>query len=654
MIAANPGASNGQLLYNSTYITLNASPCARLLNATGTIGCQSPRNGVSGIVYGVPSDNDLEAFIANPPSGGNHALLLPIRYFVPDTIDRLMKTKKVSGIIVILSNATRPSSYSPDVSCPNCEFGMYAGQNTQTQWNPNGNGLIYRTYDIPIFATSPSHDSTYSALMRAVESNSKGGYRTFPMYSVEFDAFMYSAYDAPTCLRRGWCAPVGGYSIYSTASSAISRTDNRPIIMMSTGMNERTFFHDESIGAEAAISGVVGLLAIAEALSRAPAPSTGHLLFTFFHSEGWGYAGSQRFWSDVEAGGTFTCDVPFSKNTPGCPYKEAACASPCRRDLDYTHINPDSLNTILELGPIGHMNLPPPLNTSNRFYAHTHTTSAPNTALAQALNSSGLRPLINIPSSSQGLPPSSAQSILRTRPNIRHAVLTDYENPGDRSIWQADLDDVYVPMSWESVCSIANSTARAAWSLAQTGGGNGTGIPSSLNVNCTLVDTLMDCLINNFSCPLVRQFTPTNEPVGKTAHYSIFQHRSMDWTTSFVYAYMYNLTATVREGSCESVADCREGQECVASQCLWGMTRLHDAYGMGLKMDANTGVFTVEDPTKATWVESLWDPVVFRLFLVTSKGMQILELMVGLILTVGAIGLTLWGRKAAAKSLKVA
>lgn len=128
----------------------------------------------------------------------------------------------------------------------------------------------------------------------------------------------------------------------------------------------------------------------------------------------------------------------------------------------------------------------------------------------------------------------------------------------------------------------------------------------------------------------------------------------MDLTTSFIYAYMYNLTATVREGKCDTVDDCREGQACVNSQCLWGMTRLHDAYGMGLEMDAKTGLFTVVDSSKATWVESVWDKVVFRLFLVTSKGMQVLELMIGLILTVGSIGLTLWGRKAAAKSLKVA
>lgn len=66
----------------------------------------------------------------------------------------------------------------------------------------------------------------------------------------------------------GWCQPVGGMSVYSTPSVNLDADDNKPIIVVSSNLDSRALFHDLTIGASKDISGLVTVLAIAEALSR--------------------------------------------------------------------------------------------------------------------------------------------------------------------------------------------------------------------------------------------------------------------------------------------------------------------------------------------------------------------------------------------------
>lgn len=98
------------------------------------------------------------------------------------------------------------------------------------------------------------------------------GYQNYPLKAIDFDLFMWAAVNSQTCLRRGWCQAVGGMSVYSTPSIDISPDDKKPIIVVSAGMDSRSLFHDLTIGASNDVSGMVAVLAIAEALSRVSKP----------------------------------------------------------------------------------------------------------------------------------------------------------------------------------------------------------------------------------------------------------------------------------------------------------------------------------------------------------------------------------------------
>jgi nicastrin len=79
---------------------------------------------------------------------------------------------------------------------------------------------------------------------------------------------MYALPKSDHPLRKGWCIPVGGSSVYSTASQNISSTDGKPIIVVSATMDSRSVFHDLTLGVENDISGLVAMLATADALSK--------------------------------------------------------------------------------------------------------------------------------------------------------------------------------------------------------------------------------------------------------------------------------------------------------------------------------------------------------------------------------------------------
>lgn len=62
--------------------------------------------------------------------------------------------------------------------------------------------------------------------------------------------------------------------MYSTASQNMSSTDGKPIIIVSATMDSRSVFHDLTLGVENDISGLVAMLAVADAISKVRSPRT--------------------------------------------------------------------------------------------------------------------------------------------------------------------------------------------------------------------------------------------------------------------------------------------------------------------------------------------------------------------------------------------
>jgi len=202
------------------------------------------------------------------------------------------------------------------------------------------------------------------------------------------------------------------------------------------------------------------------------------------------------------------------------------------------------------------------------------------------------------------------------------------------------------------VCAAATMTARTAW-LQAAGSGTTGGVPAAVVADCNLVDQLMNCLVKNYSCPLVQTFVPVDPTITRVSHYSIYQSGGIDAISQFVFRYMYNLTATTRGKPCKQITDCDDGWTCVTGQCMSGLTRFHDAYGTGLELQTS-GLFIVKDPTKGTWTESTWNPVGFRLFKLSSTMTDTIQLAIGFVITVATLASVLVSRKMLKKTFKIA
>lgn len=68
--------------------------------------------------------------------------------------------------------------------------------------------------------------------------------------------------------------------------------------------------------------------------------------------------------------------------------------------------------------------------------------------------------------------------------------------------YNSDMDfKVDIAQMTNSICNVANSTANAIYNQASNG--NGTQLVSA---NCTLISSLLDCLVSNFSCSFMQTY----------------------------------------------------------------------------------------------------------------------------------------------------
>lgn len=57
----------------------------------------------------------------------------------------------------------------------------------------------------------------------------------------------------------------------------------------------------------------------------------------------------------------------------------------------------------------------------------------------------------------------------------------------------------------QNLCGLASVTAQTVYQQAQTTNNNTTS-PVGVNANCTLVNTLLDCLVYNYSCSFMQNY----------------------------------------------------------------------------------------------------------------------------------------------------
>ncbi|KAJ3158048.1 hypothetical protein HDU89_000431 [Geranomyces variabilis] len=653
--------------------------CIRHLRHGGNVGCQA-EPGTTGILYMLTDQSDVAKFTATAPDA-KYAVVIPYTIFNRANVQALRASGKMSGIILVKSGTgfATPDAWSPDSPTPNAQYGLYANQSEDSwhAWNPAANSMAFDSFDFPIFGITNSPTNLQSAVpvIEAAMANKNKGHSSYPLYAVEFDAFMYAADDAETCLRRGFCDPVGAVSVWSSFTPYLNANPDtkKPIVLVSAKLDSTSFIHDWgfipsgaslsppvfAVGADPK-TGLVAALAVAAALGqylRAPNSTAlaKDIVFTFFDAEAWGFAGSQRFVKDITT--PQTC-LEAQAPTSACPTSDATCSKPCHFDLDFQSVKIDNIDSIIEFDTVGGIGA-----ADQTIYMHVDQQSAANLALMDAFKGGVVTPAVNgsvpqtmnIVAADAGarLPPSSAMAFLQKR-NIPAVVLSDYNTQFSNRYYNSEFDDgtTWNATTISNICALANATAQSIFKIAS---GNAT-VPAAVLADCNFVQTLMDCFTRNLSCSFLAQFFPLLGQLGLSqlsadAGPFNFNLGVLSYVVSRI---IQNVTATDRGGACAVDSDCPTDFACLifstpqSGQCVKGFVRYHWAYGTGIEMNYGSSSFEVVDPTKATWTQSQYRDslstntgVQLRIFQASSTRYAGLQLGVGLAVTLFAVGATI-------------
>jgi nicastrin len=573
--------------------------------------------------------------------------------------ERLNKTDGVVGIVVLYdSNGTTSlAPFSPDNRFADGASFPFNAAGVQP-------GFMFKSFRVPMF--SCRDDDTSLKILNKAKDNVARQY-AYPQWGVKLNAHMDAGVNAETCLRREFCQPIGGQSVWA-ARRPIIRPDapapvnasaeflrsQRPIVLLSAGFDSNSIFQDVAIGARSDMAPLVVALAVLDALAHSgindsvwdEAPR--QPLFAFFTGEAWNQMGSKAFFRDVAK---FDCRQPTSDGV--------SCLDPYVTTLDFQDISLDNVALMMHLSSdLG-------VTEAQQVFWHIgNGTDSPLAALVRqelALSTAVSTPAANVTS----LPPSALVSARRHRPTLPGVVLGGFDDRFN-SRYHSRLDDARGAIT-KNLCPTAGAVARAFVSAllvndtatAPPPQRNNT-VLESLQVNCTLVDALWHCLVEDALCDLLREtlfnVRARKDGVARPTHYVGVHSKNnapRDYWAPFISAFAsWRLKLRVGQ-ECTGDKQCAKTEKCVMSACVYANVQYHDALPEGLVYNYNEDVYVVQ-PTGDVWVESNWDGGIgMQLYKGGSESAAIAFLVFGLALTIGSFAALIVAKKKVAKQFKL-
>eukprot|EP01133_Synstelium_polycarpum_P002642 gene2642-3047_t len=615
-------------------------PCTRLLYQGGQIGCTSKRGGNAGTLYLIDDVDSLNNVHHAPKDA---IITLDASYFNKTIID-IVRKQDLNGILV-LTDTTQNYAYSPDYSQPNKKYGLYP--NSNYVWNTAGDGLNFESFDFPIFAIG----FNTSEVVRSYAIENRNG--KYPQWGAHLDSFMHAALDAESCLRRGFCTPLGGKSSWATFSESIDPLAKKDILLVTVPMDSNAFFHDMAIGAETTTYAQTVLLTLIKALSKIDRSQWNlEVIFALFDGERWGYLGSTKFVSDVT---TFKCDH-YTDDT------NTACQSPFVYDLSFLNISMSSIKYIVELNQIGNPTVRDP--NTNAYVLALNPNQLPEASANQAILNGFFSTIITdfatqlgvtakqVDASVPELPPSSSMAFVRANPSVGVIVVTDHFGPYTNPYFNSHNDvasNTNTQILGDTVTLFANIIDKIA-------GGNNTG---NIEVDTGFANKIFDCLSVSFSCDLVETMLSTY-PYNTYPNFytSVFgtseQNQVMTITAQFFHQVLYNLTASYTSGAvCHTTSDCEGVQVCLANHCTVSNTHFHDSISLAFTYDDKSLMWKITNNSYPTMVESNWDYTFLKFYQQDNKTAEVLFLVYGLLQFIGTIVVIFFVKKYLSKRYKL-
>ncbi|XP_063295513.1 nicastrin isoform X1 [Pelobates fuscus] len=650
------------------YVNLNnTAPCVRLLNATHQTGCQSSRNGDTGVIHVVEKEDDLLWVLEtgpNPP----YMLLLDGFLFTRDTIAKLKGSSRVSGIAVAFSKPSPPDGFSPDLQCPNDGFGVYTEEHgpqyahcNKTTWNPLGTGFSYEDFEFPIFLLQDENETeVIKQCYREHNIPQNGTDPKYPLCAMQLYSHMHAVTSTVTCMRRNSiqmsfsinpeavCDTLAGYNVWSAVkpiniSGTLAPEDR--VIMVATKVDSRSFFWNIAPAAESTVSGMVTQLAAAEALQKVPDVQSlpMNIMFSFFQGEVFDYIGSSRMVYDMEKG--------------KFPVKLS------------------NIHSFIELNQVA-------LRNNSLLWIHTDPLSRNNDSvnaevekLIETLRNSTTNPNVVVQEADQSepLPPASFQRFLRAR-NIPGVVLTDHRNAYSNKYFHSIYDTAdnihmdypdglskeealeYITDAARSLTDVASVLATTLYRLA---GGNDTmEIKADPKTVTRMLYGFLKMSNNSWFQSIIR---PEWKGILQDFQPQYYVTATLQGTkttannqTALLLSVLANLTGTVvnfTKDECQSLDKATDPKK-----------ELYDYYWVQGSLNENSTTRTpfcvrtsmrshlAESPAfelvewgsteYSTWTESRWKEIRARIFLVPSRHLEIITLAVGILVFIISLVVT--------------
>ncbi|OMO66813.1 Nicastrin [Corchorus capsularis] len=633
-------------LQKSMYMVVDGYPCVRLINISGEIGCSNPgRDKVVAPIVEYKNTKDL-----TQPS----AVLLSMDD-VEGFFSRISKdsvfASNVGGVLVKSEDGivNKLKGFSPAQKFPQAQFAPYA--NTTYEWNPIGSGIMWKSYNFPVFLLSESSTSTLQEIATKTDKTDKAYITNVAEFDLVMQTTKVGTHDSESCLREETCLPLGGYSVWSALPPINSSSSNqsKPIILTVASMDAASFFRDKSLGAESPISGVISLLAAVDALSHMDGLEdlTKQLVFLVFTGEAWGYLGSRRFLLELDQ------------------------QSDAVHGLDSTLIE-----LVMEIGSTGWG-----LSQGNKtFFAHTEVVSSGANEVLDALKlaqeslkSEGVT-IATASSSNPGIPPSSLMAFLRKNSSTSGIVLEDFDTIFSNKFYQSHLDDTS-NINSSSIVAAASLVARTLYVLASNSKDLTSSSLESINVNATLVEELISCMLDcnpGLSCELVKSYISSKDTC--PSHYvgvvlgepsSTPYPDQVDDISRFLWNFLADRTSIPKGNTSVCSQDCgKKGGVCIRAEtdqkgvCVISTTRYVPAYSTRLKFDS--GTWTLLPPNSSdpmgmldpVWTESNWNTIGLRVYTVQDAAYDRLVLLSGITVTAFAYLAIVLTRAYVIKALK--
>ncbi|KAH1179634.1 hypothetical protein KIL84_005684 [Mauremys mutica] len=562
----------GNSVERKIYIPLNkTAPCVRLLNATHQIGCQSSMNGDTGVIHVVEKDQDLKWVLTDGPHPP-YMVLLEGELFTRELMLQLKGSSRISGLAVAISKPSPAQGFSPGLKCPNDGF-------------------------------------------------------EYPLCAMQLFAHMHAVTNTVTCMRRSSlqtafslnpeevCDALSDYNVWSTlkpinTSSKIGPMDE--VIIVATRIDSHSFFWNVAPGAESAVASFVTHLAAAEALHKVADVQMlpRNIMFTFFQGETFDYIGSSRMVYDMK--------------------------------MDKFPIRLDNIHSFLELSQVA-------LRNSSVLWVHTDPVSRRNesiqpqvkTLVEALINSSmGANVTLQEVDQSQPLPPSSFQRFLRAK-SIPGVVLADHRTSFQNRYYQSMYDTAenilmkypeglspeetldYVTDTAKSLAEVATVVARALYQLA---GGTGNTSAIQADPRTSIIKQDLKGLLGD---ELPQHYIAVTTLVN---------------TTQLVQYVLANLTGTVVNFTKEECLNPEKTpnpeKEMYVYTWAQGSRDPNSTSRVPFCVQSTVHLTKAASPAfelkqwgsteYSTWTESRWKDIRARIFLVASKELEIITLVVGI------------------------